>query len=122
MSKCCIETEPVQNESGVAMGVAQDRRSVVSEFIIDSDGNPKGGWVHGEGFSIDWQNGVQMRSGAFIEEVLEAVMQRFQFFQGTKFACSENNEAITGIQLALNAMKRRLENRAARGVEGSYVP
>ena len=122
MSKCCIETDAVQNEAGMSMSVAYERRPVASEFVIDESGNPKGGWTRGEGFHIDWQNGVQMRSGAFIEEVLGGVIQRLQFFQGTKFACKENDAAISCIETVLAAMDLRLKGREARGVGGSYVP
>lgn len=100
--------------------IADQRRPVVNDFILDKDGNPRGGLSQGEGFIIDWQNGVQKRNGAFLEEILETCKARLEFFQNSKFNCLENDEAITGITMALQAMERRLNDRKARGVEGSY--
>ena len=91
-------------------------------FWTDADGNPTGGISTGQGFTIAWQNGVQERNGAFLEEVLGACKARFEFFQDSKFACPENEEAIAGIEAALRAMGRRFAARATRGVEGTYEP
>lgn len=100
--------------------VSYERRPVRNAFWVDDNGNPTGGITSGEGFTIAWQNGVQERNGAFLEEVLGACLARFEFFQDSKFACEENADAIDGIKAALDAMGRRFANRAARGVEGSY--
>jgi hypothetical protein len=100
--------------------VAHERRPVSNTFWTDAEGNPTGGITTGQGFTIAWQNGVQERNGAFLEEVLGACKARFDFFQASKFACSENADAIAGIEAALEAMGRRFAARAGRGVEGSY--
>jgi len=102
--------------------VAHDRRPVENHFLQDENGNPTGGYSEGEGFRIAWQNGVQVRQGAFLEEVLEACKARFEFFQSSKFACLENEEAILGINTALHWMLQRRHQRARRGVEGTYNP
>jgi len=100
--------------------VAQERRPTTNSFWVDANGNPTGGISTGQGFTIAWQNGVQERNGAFLEEVLGACKARFEFFQESKFACEENADAIAGIQAALDAMGRRFAKRAAAGIEGTY--
>lgn len=100
--------------------VARERRPVTNSFWHDADGNPTGGISDGQGFTIAWQNGVQERNGAFLEEVLGSCKARFEFFQEGKFACAENQEAIEGIETVLRAMQKRLDRRTREGTEGSY--
>lgn len=93
----------------------------------DSDGNPAGGSVRGLGISIDWQDGPlgngpsrKLPNGAFVEDVLWAVLQRLKFFQESKFKCRENSLAITKIEEALHWLDHRTQDRIARGVEGGH--
>ena len=102
------------------VNIALDRRPVDNAFWTDDFGNPTGGISTGQGFTIAWQNGVQERNGAFMEEVLESVKARLRFFQDGRFACAENQMAIAGIETALAAMGLRQQMREHRGVEGTY--
>ncbi len=100
------------------------------ENYDDDAGNPAGGWVKGVGFEIEWQNGPlavngerREPSGAFVENVLRAVIQRVQYYQVAsdgKFACRENALAITHMEEALHWMNHRTAAREARGVEGTH--
>lgn len=111
--------------------VHKNRAVRYSQFLSDNDGNSMGGTSTGEGFGIQWQNGVLEPNGAIIEDVLGAVLDRLHFFQGDlpeqgggrgKFACRENSLAITHIEEALHWLNHRTLERRRRGVEGSYKP
>ena len=98
--------------------------------LVDRNGNPSGGSVHGMGLTIEWQNGPLGRppermepNGAFVETVLAAALQRIQFYQQAsegKFACAENARAVTYIQYALDELNIRTKYMEARSVEGSH--
>lgn len=91
----------------------------------DEHGNPAGGSVTGEGLGICWQDGPLGQSkkpnGAFVETVLDAVAQRIEFYQDSKFSCRENAIALTKIQEAIHWLDHRTHDRQARGVEGTHV-
>ena len=99
---------------------------------VDSDGNPAGGFATGQGFSVQWQkgplavDGVRLEpNGAFVEDVLQVVIKRMEFYQeasGGKFRCRENAIAITKMEEALHWMHARTRDREARGVEGTHQP
>jgi len=98
-----------------------------AQNIDDENGNPAGGLVKGTGLSIEWQSGPlqvdgvrQEPNGAFVETVLEAVRQRIESFQLSKFACEENAKAITHIEDALKALNERTSRRTAEGTEGTH--
>ena len=87
-------------------------------------GIPNGGSASGTGFTIVWQRGPLLesgRNGAFIEEILSAVVSRLEFFQESACAHPRNEEAIQHINDAVRSLNSRTEERQARGVEGSYV-
>lgn len=111
------------SETGQAMiyaaALAPGRPSVESEFHLDHNGNPKGGYSHGPGFSVSWQNGLGA-PGATMEEVLESNCQRLRFFQSGKFACQENADALLHIEAAIRRLNDRTRERQSRGVEGTY--
>ena len=90
-----------------------------AQNMVDDDHFPAGGFAFGPGFTIAWQDGP-CGEGADIGAVLEAVVNRLAFFQSSHFACSENAEAIEGINHALGALDRRTADRTNRGVEGTY--
>lgn len=96
--------------------------------VIDSDGNPLGGSVLGQGMRIDFQHGPigeNGANGAQVEDVLEAALQRLVFLNtaaGGRFACRENSLAITKIEEALHWLEHRTKARQARGVEGTNQP
>lgn len=85
------------------------------------------GSVEGNGIKINWQNGPLglgakriLPNGAFVEGVIQAVIQRLQFFQLSKFNCEENKTAILNLQLALQALNQRTSSRQSRSVEGTH--
>lgn len=96
----------------------------------DENGNPTGGYAHGTGLCIAWQDGPRGKAeggtmapanGAFVEDALVAARQRLQFFQESKFKCEANGEAIRCIDAALDALERRAKERAARGTQGQHL-
>lgn len=94
----------------------------------DAAGNPAGGSVLGKGLSIEWQNGPlgcgeerQEPNGAFVETVLEAALQRLEYYNASKFRYRENSLAITHIEEALHWLKARTESRQERGVKGTHA-
>lgn len=106
------------------------RQNVQTVNVVDSDGYPAGGTVRGTGLHIDWQNGPLgtgeerlLPNGAFVEDVLQACLERIRFYQDAadgKFRCRENALAITHIEDALFRLDDRTRQRQARGVEGTH--
>lgn len=95
---------------------------------VDASGNPTGGEVRGIGLSIDWQNGPLGRdgdrkapNGAFVETVIDAVIDRLKFYQDSKFKCEENHLAIGYLIAAAQVLDSRTKNREARKVEGTHA-
>ena len=99
------------------------------------DGNPAGGAVHlydSKGsikpaeLSMRWQDGPVDReageatNGMFVEDLLEIVRIRLEFYQGSKFACQANASAIQHIKEAVKALCERRNDREARGVQGQH--
>ena len=98
-----------------------------SNHFTDPDGNPAGGATYGVGFAIAWQTGPlvdgdvrQEPNGAFVEEIINAAIDRLEYYQSTKFACRNNQEAIQHLQLAVVALNFRTLDRESRGVEGTH--
>lgn len=117
------------------MGIRKSEVLVKSNFTTDAAGNPTGGntWMEAPGaredgeqvaFTINWQNGMvgpDGQNGAFIEDVLEAVRQRLQWFNSNpKFRCRENSLAITKIEEALQWLDWRTRQRLLQDVENTY--
>jgi len=93
----------------------------------DKDENPAGGWVKGNGIAIRWQKGPLGRgksrkkpNGAFVETVIAAVINRLDFYQGSKFACAENQAALDKLTKALKILNGRTKSRETRKVEGTH--
>lgn len=94
----------------------------------DSDGNPAGGTTLSMGLSIIWQRGPlrtadgeeRAPNGCFVETVIAAAKGRLEYYQGGKFACDDNAEAIDHLSKALEALERRTAARLARKVEGTH--
>ena len=93
----------------------------------DSSGNPAGGWVRGVGLAIDWQDGPLGRgaekrevSGAFVEDVILAALQRVRFYNESKFRCRENSLAIMHLEEALHWLQHRHDERESREVQGLH--
>ena len=59
-------------------------------------------------------------TGAFVEDVVDAVINRMEFYQSSKFACDENSEALQALRVAWNCMMERRRDRDQRGVLGKH--
>ena len=101
---------------------------IVGKHDVDGDGNPSGGRTHGIGIEIVWQNGPLGRgadrkepNGAFVEGVIQAALDRLEFYQASKFKCRENALAITKLEEALHWCQHRTMNREMREVEGTHA-
>jgi hypothetical protein len=99
----------------------------LNQHWLDANGNPAGGVNQDVGFTISWQNGPLgtgenwvAANGAFVENVLNACVQRLEFYQSSKFACSDNAAALDHINEAIRYLNRRTAVREARGVEGTH--
>lgn len=97
-----------------------------SQNYLDGLGNPDGGVAFGPGFAVSWQKGPLGRgeerreaNGAFVETMLSVVRERLMFYQGSRFACQANADAISYIDDALRVLNARTEEREGRGVEGT---
>lgn len=109
---------------------------VVARNYTDDAGNPAGGYAHGPGMTIAWQDGPRGKihesggppegrlapaNGAFVEDALVAARQRLEFFQQSPYAHDANAEAIRHIDYAIEALHNRAKERASRGVLGANV-
>ncbi len=106
------------------------RNGISTSNDVDVDGNPKGGWCHGTGIRIDWQDGPLGRgddrvepNGAFVEDVIAAALQRIEHYQevkGGQFFCSENGAALHHLEQALIHLDDRTKRREVAGTEGTH--
>src|SRR5262245_9714729 len=96
------------------------RQRAEHAFRVDAAGNPTGGYSVGPGYSITWQDGIEDERGATCEDLIEAITQRLLFFQASKFACPENEDAVKYLNGAKWALEDRTRGRRLRGVEGTY--
>ncbi len=94
----------------------------------DADGNPAGGCSFGPGLCISWQNGPLGRgedrvepNGAFVESVIATAATRLRFYQGSRFHCEENANALAHLEAALEALDSRARRRETQGVEGTHA-
>ncbi len=98
-------------------------QQVISANRTDENGNPTGGTVTGKGIAISWQDGPmagQGQNGAFVEGVINAAIERLEFYQSSKFRCRENALALTKLQEAKHWLNARTADREAKGVEGTH--
>lgn len=84
--------------------------------------------MQGKGLYIDWQNGALGRgderiepSGAFVETVISAVIQRIEYYQDTRFKCKTNAMVLDKLNEALMWLNKRTQDREARQVEGTHT-
>ena len=101
------------------------------ENYVNDAGNPTGGFASAAGLAIHWQDGPlavdgvrKEPSGAFVETVLRAAVDRLEFYQtasGGRFAHNCNEAALKDLKCALMHLEMRTKEREARGVEGSHV-
>lgn len=101
---------------------------IKSAHFLDAQGNPAGGSTFGDGFAISWRNGPlrepdgtpHERNGAFVEDVLESVIDRIDFYERSRFACDENKRALLHLRSALNELHTRTARRLDQGTEGTH--
>ena len=104
-----------------------------STNYTDKDGNPAGGKLemlhHGETMQvIIWQDGPAgpppgdpgLVNGWWVEDVIQGLIARLQFFQESRFADTRNAEAIHHLGEAYDALMERRSDRIARGVLGQH--
>src|SRR5262245_35119095 len=102
------------------------KQGYFGQHWLDEHGNPAGGVSTGMGFTIAWQKGPlgqqrQGLNGAFVEDVIQAVIGRIEFYQASRFACQENVEALAALQMAADALDRRTQDRETCQVEGTHT-
>lgn len=104
------------------------KQGIQQQHFSDAQGRPEGGQTFGAGFAIAWQRGPLGRgeerrapNGAFVEDVLDAVIGRIEFYQASEFACEENAIALRGLYAAAAVLHARTQAREARGVEGTHA-
>ena len=95
---------------------------------VDAEGNPAGGHTGAAGLSIWWQDGPLGRgvdrkepNGTFVETVIQAAIERLEFYQAGKFACTENGSALEHLARALGVLEERTKDRERRAVEGTHL-
>lgn len=98
-----------------------------SEHWTSHSGKPAGGCTFGNGFTISWQNGPLGRgdgrrepNGAFVEDVIDAVIDRIEFYQSTEFACIDSDDALKSLRMAAESLAARTRDREKRQVEGTH--
>ncbi len=66
--------------------------------------------------------GTQRRkpNGAFVEDVIRIAIARIRFYQGGKFQCQENEDALVHLESALQRLRDRTQRRETQGVEGTH--
>ena len=112
---------------GFNHGRAVKDEVMLQEHWNDENGNPAGGSTFGQGFAISWQNGPLGRgegrkqpNGAFVEHIIEAAVGRLEYYQESKFACIENEQALSSLRTALKHLNDRTADREKREVEGTH--
>jgi hypothetical protein len=104
------------------------KQGIQSRHFSDDKGRPEGGHTFGTGFAIAWQRGPLGRgeerippNGAFVEDVLDAVIDRIEFYQASEFHCVENSDALASLKRAAKRLDDRTMDREARAVEGTHA-
>jgi len=103
------------------------RDGIYEQHWTNENEIPAGGCSGGKGFTISWQNGPLGRNadrkqpnGAFVEDIIIAVIGRIEFYQQSKFICDDNEQALVHLRSALAKLENRTRDREARNVEGIY--
>ena len=75
-------------------------------------------------YAINFQDGPIKEvgvNGLTHESLLAILIDRLEGFQGGKYACDDNAEALVNLCAAQRVLKRRTQVRASRGVEGTHA-
>lgn len=100
-----------------------------SEHWNDENDNPAGGVAFGNGFTVSWQNGPlgqigspdrKEPNGAFVEDIIQVVIDRLNFYQDSKFSSEYNKRAIEHLKDAARSLDKRTKDREAAGTEGTH--
>lgn len=98
------------------------------EHWNDENDNPAGGVSSGRGFTISWQNGPLGRgnerkepNGAFVEDIIDAAIERIEFYQRSKFKDGYNSQALFFLREAARQLDDRTKAREERQVEGTHT-
>jgi hypothetical protein len=59
-------------------------------------------------------------NGIFMEDLINICIDRLEHYQKSDFACKENMYAIHHLNLALEFLNKRTNDRIKRGVQGTY--
>lgn len=101
--------------------------TVVSTHFNDDQGNPAGGTTYGRGFAIGWQNGPlgrgddrKLPNGAFVEDIIQAAIDRLEYYQNSQFWCEQNAQALNALRAGLSHLESRTAERESREVEGTH--
>ena len=86
--------------------------------VMDSKDQMIMGYIR---FQQGARGGVDLPNGLRDDDLLEIVRDRLKGFQSGPYPCEENDEALEHIELALQALKKRTDERFARGVLGKDV-
>ena len=102
--------------------------SMIEAHAMNTARQPDGGRTFGHGFTIAWQRGPLGRgptrkspNGAFVEDIIEAVIGRLDFYQNSEFVCEENTKALYHLRRARDVLNERTKERERRGVEGTHI-
>ena len=103
-------------------------QEITSNHFSDSNGAPAGGSTYAPGLCIAWQNGPlgrgeerQEPNGCFVETVINAAIDRLEYYQQSKFVSDYNARALTALQQAIAALQERTADRERRQVEGTHA-
>ena len=66
-------------------------------------------------FKCRWGRGEP--NGAFVETVIKVAIYRIDFYQNSKFNCSENVETLVYLEKVLQSLNNRTKDREDKGVE-----
>lgn len=114
-AKVTWEAGPINPETG------SSHTYHISGFNLDN--NPEAPEGTTNEIVLYFQNGVTPENGLngiTPEALLEILIHRFEGFQQGKFACTENEEALTHMRGAVEAIQKRIANRKDRGVHNTY--
>jgi hypothetical protein len=92
------------------------------------EGLPAGGSAVSVGLGVSWQNGPMVgddgkrliKNGAFVEDLIAVAIDRLGYYQETKFACGENEAAISALEVAISALEARTTSCREWGIEGTH--
>lgn len=100
---------------------------IESESHTDENGNPDGGWTEAPGLQIRWQRGAldfesggEPWNGCFLVTLLEAAKRQLEYYQGGKFKCEDNNNAMAFVELAIRVLNKRQLERFSKGIRGGH--